>query len=59
MTPPKTDLPQGALDLLILKVVALGPVHGSQLLSDWNKYRSGGIKSRKKVRGRPVLGDVS
>src|SRR5260370_36674922 len=28
MTPPKTDLPQGTLDLLILKVVALGPVHG-------------------------------
>jgi transcriptional regulator len=28
MTQPKTDLPQGTLDLLILKVVALGPVHG-------------------------------
>lgn len=26
--PPKADLPQGTLDLLILKVVALGPVHG-------------------------------
>ncbi|MGA8102137.1 MAG: PadR family transcriptional regulator [Candidatus Acidiferrales bacterium] len=26
--PPKTDLPQGTLDLLILRVVALGPVHG-------------------------------
>jgi transcriptional regulator len=26
--PEKSDLPQGALDLLILKVVALGPVHG-------------------------------
>jgi transcriptional regulator len=25
---PKSDLPQGTLDLLILKVVALGPVHG-------------------------------
>jgi PadR family transcriptional regulator PadR len=24
----KSDLPQGMLDLLILKVVALGPVHG-------------------------------
>ncbi|HEV2386105.1 MAG TPA: PadR family transcriptional regulator [Candidatus Acidoferrales bacterium] len=24
----KTDLPQGTLDLLILQVVALGPVHG-------------------------------
>src|SRR5579872_178618 len=25
---PKSDLPQGTLDLLILKVVTLGPVHG-------------------------------
>ena len=28
MSASKTDLPQGTLDLLILKVVALGPVHG-------------------------------
>ena len=28
MTPPKSDLPQGTLDFLILKVVALGPLHG-------------------------------
>ena len=28
MTDSKSDLPQGTLDLLILKVVALGPVHG-------------------------------
>ena len=28
MTPPKSDLPQGTLDLLILNVVALGPLHG-------------------------------
>lgn len=28
MTPLKSDLPQGTLDLLILKIVALGPVHG-------------------------------
>ena len=27
-TSPKSDLPQGTLDLLILKAVALGPVHG-------------------------------
>ena len=26
--PPRMDLPQGTLDLLILRVVALGPVHG-------------------------------
>jgi PadR family transcriptional regulator, regulatory protein PadR len=28
VTAPKSDLPQGTLDLLILKVVALGPLHG-------------------------------
>src|SRR5262245_8797241 len=28
MTPTKSDLPQGTLDLLILQVTALGPVHG-------------------------------
>ena len=28
MTAPKSDLPQGTLDLLILKVLALGPLHG-------------------------------
>src|SRR5438552_15481390 len=26
--PPKADLPQGTLDLLILKVAATGPIHG-------------------------------
>lgn len=28
MKPSKSDLPQGTLDLLILKVAALGPIHG-------------------------------
>jgi PadR family transcriptional regulator PadR len=28
MTAAKSDLPQGTLDLLILKVIALDPVHG-------------------------------
>lgn len=28
MVSPKSDLLQGTLDLLILKVVALGPIHG-------------------------------
>jgi PadR family transcriptional regulator PadR len=28
MAPTKSDLPQGTLDLLILKVIALGPIHG-------------------------------
>ena len=28
MTHPKTDLPQGTLDMLILQIVTLGPIHG-------------------------------
>ena len=28
MPPTKSDLPQGTLDLLVLKVLALGPLHG-------------------------------
>src|ERR1700730_18607815 len=28
MASTKSDLPQGTLDLLILKIIALGPVHG-------------------------------
>jgi PadR family transcriptional regulator, regulatory protein PadR len=28
MNSPKSDLPQGTLDLLILRIVALGPIHG-------------------------------
>ena len=28
MSPAKSDLPQGTLDMLILQVVALGPIHG-------------------------------
>jgi PadR family transcriptional regulator, regulatory protein PadR len=27
-SPQKSDLPQGTLDLLVLKIIALGPVHG-------------------------------
>jgi PadR family transcriptional regulator, regulatory protein PadR len=28
MPSPKSDIPQGTLDLLILKIAALGPIHG-------------------------------
>lgn len=28
MPPSKFDLPQGTLDLLVLQVIALGPIHG-------------------------------
>ena len=39
----KPDLPEGALNLLILKVVALGPVHGyaiAQRLGQVSQSRS-------------------
>ena len=38
---PKSGLPQGTLDLLILKTVALGPVHGyaiAQRLQQISRY---------------------
>src|ERR1700730_3922575 len=28
MNAPKSDLPQGTLDMLLLQIVALGPIHG-------------------------------
>ena len=28
MPSPKSDLPQGTLDMLLLQIVALGPIHG-------------------------------
>jgi transcriptional regulator len=28
MASPKSDLPQGTLDMLILQIVSLGPIHG-------------------------------
>jgi PadR family transcriptional regulator PadR len=40
MNPKKTDLLQGTLDMLILKTVALGPIHGygiSQRLKQMSK----------------------
>src|ERR1700740_2081091 len=35
--PDKSDLPQGTLDMLILKVVALGPVHGYAIAQRWQQ----------------------
>jgi transcriptional regulator len=43
MAPEKTDLPQGTLDLLILQIVAAGPIHGY------------GIAQRIQVISRDVL----
>jgi PadR family transcriptional regulator, regulatory protein PadR len=33
LTQPKADLPQGTLDLLILKALSLGPLHGYGIIS--------------------------
>ena len=46
MDAPKTELPQGTLDLLVLQVAAHGPVHGYGIaqrircaMSRWNRLR--------------------
>ena len=44
MTTPKSDLPQGTLDLLILKVVALGPVHGYTIAQSLEQVSRGVIQ---------------
>ena len=44
----KSDLPQGTLDLLILKIVALGPVHGyaiARRLQQAYRQRVGGLRT--------------
>jgi transcriptional regulator len=50
MTDPRIELPQGTLDLLILKTVALGPQHGwaiservQQMSSDALQVRQGSL----------------
>jgi len=59
----KSDLPQGTLDLLILKIAALGPVHGyaiAQRLTQWwrctgveavRRSEEGRYKRRPRIRG--------
>ncbi len=44
MAAAKTDLPQGTLDLLILKVVALGPVHGYAIAQRLEQVSRGVVK---------------
>jgi transcriptional regulator len=41
---PKSDLPQGTLDLLILKVVALGPIHGYAVARRLEQVSRGVVK---------------
>jgi len=42
--PPKPNLPQGTLDLLILKVAALGPVHGYAIAQRLQQVTGDGVQ---------------
>ncbi|HXM91258.1 MAG TPA: PadR family transcriptional regulator [Candidatus Dormibacteraeota bacterium] len=44
MAPLKSALPQGTLDLLILKVIALGPVHGYAIAQRLEQVSRGGVQ---------------
>lgn len=44
MTVPKSDLPQGTLDLLILKAVAIEPVHGYAIAQRLEQVSRGVVK---------------
>lgn len=33
--PPRTDVPSGTLDLLVLRIIERGPIHGWGLMSGW------------------------
>jgi PadR family transcriptional regulator, regulatory protein PadR len=43
-TPLKSDLPQGTLDLLILKVTAIGPVHGYAIAQRLEQMSRGAVQ---------------
>lgn len=40
----KSDLPQGTLDLLILKITAIGPVHGYAIAQRLEQMSRGAVK---------------
>ncbi len=44
MALPKSDLPQGTLDLLILKAVAVGPLHGYAITQRLEQVSRGVVK---------------
>src|SRR5438445_9804935 len=44
MAPPKSDLPQGTLELLMLKVIALGPVHGYAIAQQLEQVSRGAVQ---------------
>ena len=62
MNPIKTDLLQGTLDLLILKAVSLGPLHGYGILlrisADFSRSVAGAARlalSRAAPAGTPRM----
>jgi PadR family transcriptional regulator PadR len=44
MAAPKSDLPQGTLDLLILRIVTLGPVHGYAIAQRLEQVSNGVVQ---------------
>ena len=44
MALPKSDLPQGTLDLLILKAIAVGPLHGYAIAQRLEQVTRGVVK---------------
>ena len=44
MALPKSDLPQGTLDLLILKAIAVGPLHGYAIAQRLEQVSRGVVK---------------
>ena len=47
MSDPRIDLPQGTLDLLILKTVALEPLHGWAISERVQQISSGALQIRQ------------
>jgi PadR family transcriptional regulator len=41
---PKSELPQGTLDLLILKAIVVGPLHGYAIAQRLEQVSRGGVK---------------
>jgi len=48
----RSDLLQGTLDMLILKIVALGPVHGYGFRSASSKFRAKSCRSARLALSR-------
>ena len=55
MTSRSTELLQGTLDLLILKAISLGPLHGYGVLLGFSKSRTTHCRFRKALCTRPCI----